>query len=469
MRTLFSFFFAFIYTFSIAQTTALTPQQMKADLDYLNKYLRKWHPTYYDYTPKSQMEAYYKDLKDSCTATTSGVDFRVMVRKAVDKIGCGHTGVYGAKSANSVAVKKLPIFPVDIWVLNNRIFVKSPDSLVTAGDEILAINGEKTSDLIPKLKELAFTDGLNQTHKRIEIERSFAVYMYFLYGKQDTFVLETQNKLGETKTINLQAKVPKDEPKKGPLSIDSSNRVIKGDAVNLYKTDFDTLTMTLDIDNFNGAKQGKTFKKVFTYLRENKTKNLIIDLRDNGGGDVFKGNKLLTYILDESIIPMNFSRKPNLTVINPRFKAQFWERMTPVLFMLNPLQYPNKNGWNHCFLFFKKRRNHFDGKVYVMTNGGTFSMASYVASYLKHRKQATIVGEETGGSEYASRAAASGRIELPNSGIKVHLNVYQMKHFLNIEDKAQGVLPDYPTAYSIEDKLSEKDLELETIKNLVKK
>lgn len=95
-------------------------------------------------------------------------------------------------------------------------------------------------------------------------------------------------------------------------------------------------------------------------------------------------------------------------------------------------------------------------------------MASYVASYLKYKKQAIIVGEETGGSEYGSRGMAGGHITLPNSEVKVQLNIYQMTHRLNIEDKGHGVMPDHATQYSIDDKLAGKDLDIEAIKGLIK-
>ncbi len=120
------------------------------------------------------------------------------------------------------------------------------------------------------------------------------------------------------------------------------------------------------------------------------------------------------------------------------------------------------------FLFSKKTRHHFDGKIYVLTNGRSFSMASYVASYLKHKRKASIIGEETGGSEYASRSSASGIIRLPNSKYDVVFNIYQTKHYVNIKDSKHGVLPDFPTVYTIEDKQKKRDLEMETVENLIK-
>jgi hypothetical protein len=471
VRSILFFCLFFIAEMAHAQNAELTPQQMKADLDYLNKYLKKWHPTYYAYTPKAQMDSFYTRLKDSCTTTTPTIEFRTTLRKAINQVHCGHMGVFGTKNMSSKAIDSMPLLPLKVWVLNNRLFIKTfpeSDSELTLGDEILAINGEKTDELIRKMSELAVADAFNTTHKAYSIEVNFYVYHFFIYGKQNNYALTIKNKMGVVSTVNIKGKTEKEAFKREKIVIDSANCVIKGNSVALYKTAFDSSTMIIDIDNFNGSKQGRTFRQIFKYLRKNKTKNLIVDLRDNGGGNVFRGNKFLTYILDQAILPMVFSRKPNLTILNPRFKAGFGERSAPLLFMLNPLQFPSKNGWNHCFLFFKKYRNHFDGNVYVMTNGGTFSMASYVAAHLKYKQNAVIVGEETGGSEYASRGLASGNIQLPNSKFKVHLNVYKLTHQIGITDSGHGLLPDFNTPYSIEDKLSNRDLEMEKIKALIR-
>lgn len=468
MRTLIVFLLCFMASLSNAQPALLTPQQMKVDLEYLNKYLKKWHPSYYDYTKKEEMNAFYSRLKDSCTTPKLASAFTPTIYKAVNKVGCGHMGIWGFRGVASG--KSVALLPVKVWALNNRLFIKSAlkkDSALAIGDEILEINGEKAANLVEKTSELAVTDGANKTHKMYSLQYNFNAFYYFIYGKQDNYALKIKNKAGKILDVTIESDTLKHEFATYKMVKDTANRVIKGDAVALYTTDFDASTMIVDIDNFNGSKQGKTFKKIFSHLRTHKIKNLVVDVRDNGGGNVFRGHKFLTYFLDAPITPIVISRKPNLTFINPRFKGGFFEKITPILFTLNPLQYPNKNGWNHCFLFFKKYRNHFDGNVYVMTNGGTFSMASYVASYLKYKKQAVVVGEETGGSEYGSRAMAGGHITLPNSAIKVQFNIYQMTHRLNIEDEGHGVMPDHATQYSIDDKLTNKDLDIERVKSLI--
>lgn len=466
MRSYWVVLLCFISVLSTCQNSFLTPQLMHEDLNYLNKYLRKWHPTYYSYTPKEAMNKLYSDLKDTCSVALSEREFMLNVRKAVVKVGCGHMGIYLNR-----APKDLKLIPLKVWILGNRMFVKafnSRDSTLKVGDEILSINGENISDFIQKAKEILVSDGFNESYKITQLESSLGIILYFLYGELPDYSLKVKNTEGGISEISIKSVINKEIPISPKIIRDSSKLVIKGKAVGLYKTDFDASTLVLDVDNFNGKKQGRTFRKVFKYLKANQIQNLVIDIRNNGGGSIFKGNKLLSYLLNQPIIPFVISRKPNLTAFNPRLKGKFFEKITPVLFMTNPLQFPSKDGWNHLFPFFKKSRHHFDGKIYVLTNSGSFSMASYVASYLKHKRNATVVGDETGGSEYASRSSAGGQIHLPNSKIKVLLNLYQTKHYVGIEDSGHGVMPDYPTNYTIEDMLKNVDLDLKMVENLVK-
>lgn len=467
MRTIFILLLCFTFSLAFAQNRRLNPQQMKEDLDYLNKYLKKWHPAYYDYTHKEQMDAYYSLLKNNCSQDSSILYFAKTVRQAVNKVGCGHISVYGSNKKGTTP----PLLPLNMMALNNRLFVKSSwtqDSSVKIGDEVLAIDGIDAATLIQQTSELAFTDGFNKTHKTFSLQYNFSVFYYFLYGSKEKIALTIKNNSGNTSELTLNAVAPDTIKQSKKIVKDTMPYLVKGDRIRMYQTDFDASTVVLDINSFGGKKQGRTYRQAFKYLRTHKTQNLVIDLRDNGGGRVFKGNNLLTYLLEQPVIPMVISRKPNLTFINPKFKGGFFEKITPILFTLNPLQYPNKHGWNHFFPFFKKHRNHFDGKVFVLTNGGTFSMASYVASYLKNKRKAIVIGEETGGSEYGSRAMAGGRFTLPNSKLNIKLNVYQMTHALNIEDTAHGVMPDHETHYTIDDILNLRDLDMEKIESLVK-
>jgi hypothetical protein len=451
------------------QVLTFTPAQMRADLEYMNRYLRKWHPSYYHYTTESEMNSFYKNLSDSCYSTSTMNQFRTRLRQAVNKVGCGHMNVSSPDNYNPTVLPE--IIPVDVWITENRLYVRKyrgEGGLLKPGDEIISINGVSAADILQRTTELVFTDGHNYTHKVYGVEQIFPIYYYFVFGPTDRFMVEYKTTDAVTAKVEFPSAPQSNKPELFPGNlVDSSGILIKGNGLALYSMDSVRNTAVIDIDNFVGRNHRQSYRQMFRYLRLNGIDHLVIDLRNNGGGGVFKGNNFLAYMLNPMVRGLNISRKPNLTEFNPKFKTGLITRITPVLFMLDPFQYPGKGGWHHYFPFFRKGRNHFNGKVYVLANGGTFSMASYTTNYLKNKRGATIIGEETGGGEAGSRGMVPGDIILPNTGMKITLNVYQVNHNLKIEDTGHGVMPDYPVKYSIKDRMQQKDLEMDLVRKMI--
>jgi hypothetical protein len=455
----------FLNITALAQGDYLQPLAMQQDLDHLKRYIRKWHPTYDDYTSQIEWDSIYKELKKRATSPLSLREFSLLVRQAVAKVGCGHMYVYSKTKNDS-----LRLMPLTVWVDSTKLFVRSykaKDTVKYMGSEIISINAHPSDSIINAATGIIFSDGYNATHKLSVLERDLGITYYRLFGAADKFVITLQTQKGTLDTLVLNAVLPKHLPKMPVAGYRGATLLHKGAGVSLFKANFDSLTRVMDIDDFDAKGQRKSSRLAFKSLNKDKIENLVLDLRDNGGGSIFKGNYLLTHLLDQQVVPFVITRKPNLLFFNPRFKAAFWERITPILFTLNPIQFPSKHGWNHAFLFKKRGRNHFNGSVYVLTNGGTFSMASLVASYLKHKRSAIIIGQETGGSEYASRSSASGIIVLPNSKLHVEFNVYQTIHQIKMKDSGHGVMPDHKTYASASDRLRFIDVEFEKAKQLI--
>jgi hypothetical protein len=415
------------------------------------------------------MDAFYQMLSDSCDSTATLNQFRTRLRQAVNKVGCGHMGVANPDNYNPTVLPEL--IPIDAWIANKQLYVRNyrgEGGLLSPGDEILSINGIAAADILERATELVFTDGNNATQKIYRVEQTFPVFYYFVFGPTAVFRVERRSPDGQTATVEFGSVPQTNKPEifPGP-PVDSSKILIKGDGLALYSMDTINHTALIDIDRFQGKHHRKSYRQMFRYLRLNDIDHLVVDVRNNGGGGVFKGNNFLAYLLKPTVRGFNFARKPNLIGFNPKFKTGFMSRITPLLFTLNPLQYPGEGGWHHFFPFIRKGRNHFNGRVYVLANGGTFSMASYTTTYLKHKRGAIFIGEETGGGEDGSRGMLLGDILLPNTGLKISLNIYQVRHNLKIEDTGQGVMPDYPVKYNIEDRLQQKDLEMALVRKMI--
>ncbi|MGI8634525.1 MAG: S41 family peptidase, partial [Segetibacter sp.] len=121
---------------------------------------------------------------------------------------------------------------------------------------------------------------------------------------------------------------------------------------------------------------------------------------------------------------------------------------------------------NHSFK--PKKNNHFDGNIYLMTGGYTFSAATLVTVKLKGQSNVTIVGEETGGGAYGNSAMFLTTIVLPTTKLRVTLPLYRMVWDAKHPKNGRGVFPDVevrPTSTFIKEGV---DAKLEKVKELIR-
>lgn len=96
----------------------------------------------------------------------------------------------------------------------------------------------------------------------------------------------------------------------------------------------------------------------------------------------------------------------------------------------------------------------FTGKLYVLTNGFSFSATGEVVGMLKsYRKDAIFIGEETGGNPTQNTSGVMIMMSLPNSKIRVTQSLICFETNVNFENDGHGAKPDYPIKNTIEQEL----------------
>ena len=135
----------------------------------------------------------------------------------------------------------------------------------------------------------------------------------------------------------------------------------------------------------NTAAEAKNIDSLFNLLRAHASGNLIIDMRDNGGGDSHMGDQIFAYITSKPYTQMS---RTDLKVSQYQIKRR--ERGYRGLEGLivtswdSPKEPPNRG--------FK-----YNGHVWLMFNNFTASSAGLFAHTFKDFNMGTTVGEETGG------------------------------------------------------------------------
>ena len=112
------------------------------------------------------------------------------------------------------------------------------------------------------------------------------------------------------------------------------------------------------------------------------------------------------------------------------------------------------------FRFSPAEKHLYKGKLTILMDGGTFSAASLVASQLRKKRNAILVGDESGGGAQGCYAMVMPTLTLPNTKMRVFLPLYYINH----ESDAlagRGIIPDFYLLPDLGKKVKGIDTELE--------
>ncbi|TAH14751.1 MAG: hypothetical protein EAZ14_03225 [Runella slithyformis] len=463
-------------------------EQIKSDYALMRSVLEEAHPGLYRYTPADSIKLIFDQIEKQLNQPMTEREFRRVVNPALSYVRCGHTDIYASKAAGKYAKKNKPKeFPLSLYWSQNKLRVlqnRTNDTTLKMGTEIVSLEGRAAADVVADLQLLIPSDGYNMTYKNVVINNSFGPFYRYLTGSVDTFRVVAKDTNGLSRALRLTfnnppakakkvAPAPTNTPPKAapvPLPPAPPKRSKSELRRNLTFSKKDSSLAILDINTFRDPTYTRFYRRTFRTLQQRGTKNLVIDLRNNGGGRSDASVKLMSYLLDSAFVVY---RQVEATVANPSFnkhlnlkfirsgmyRLHLWNKPTPTGGLLNratgKVQKP-------------ARKYRYNGNVFVLTNGGSFSASAIFTSIVQAHGRAQVVGRETGGGRYGCNAFISPMLTLPHTQAQVRMPMFKIVLNVPGQDIGRGVVPNYPVEIPFEAAQKAQDLDMEKVYELVK-
>lgn len=472
---------------SFHPTKKYSAEQLQYDYAVYKDILTKHHPSLYWYTIKDSMDYYFAKGKEQLNDSLTEPQFRKVLAWVTAKVNCGHTTVRTSKQWSKYAdtARLGKMFPLSMKIWDEAMVVTASlyrrDSIFKRGTELISINGLTRQQLADTMFQYISTDGYNSTHKYQSLSNRgyFGSVYTMLYGLPQQYNIAYKDSTGIVKTASIPPynAAADTQVQRGtrafrtamPKPTKKEVKEMRLNSIRLLRIDSASKTAMMDLGSFGkGYGLKKFFNNSFKVLKQNNIGHLIIDVRSNGGGSVNNSTLITKYIaqrkfkLADSLFAL--STKSNY---RKYINSNFWNGLFYFFFTKKKADGMRHFGFYERHYFKPKRKNHFNGKVYILTGGNSFSASTLFASALIKQENVTVIGEETGGGAYGNSAWLIPDVTLPVTKVRFRLPLFRLVIDKNVVKNGKGVQPEILSAPTVDLIKKNTDYKVQKVMELI--
>lgn len=498
------------YNFHVDSKIAVS--DLQKDIDYVEYKLNKLHPSLDLYISKENLSKKFDSLRVSIVSPLTPNEFFFALSPVIASVRQGHMGIFPInkkmEKKELKALSKRGAHPLSLMVFryqdDNLYLLKNytKDTLVKIGSKIISIEGIEPKQLYAKYSKTYTSDGLNKTFFPFAFSSRLPTYLLLekpikdsvqvVFSYKDSIYKRTITRAGLKNKDSIEKETSK------PIVVNLSKEEKKAKAIerkkialrnklflydkttneftrNLTYVSSDSTIAILKIKGFKHTRHKKAYDSIFNEIKSKGVKTLVLDLRYNGGGSLAEIHNLYSYLSSEPFVFIDTVRVTTRTAVATN-KLRSFPKLALVVF--SPVVLPflvknilavKKDEQGNFYLKSKEEKvtepksNRFDGRLYVITNGGSFSASCILSSNLKNSNRALFVGEETGGTYNGSVAGTMPLLKLPNSKLLFRIGLQDIKPVNKTSEFGRGIFPDIPIIPSIYQIIENNDPELDWI------
>lgn len=423
----------------------------RADLTFLYRSLQSAHYNLYAYRPRAEYDAQFRQISSRLARPMSRLD---LVREFQPFVAYGKIGHARIEFPIAEYVRAAQaggtILPFDVRVEGGgRVFVTHSylqDSRVRPGVELLAFDEQPVQAIVEAVSR--YVSGERPYMVHAQLERFFPRWLWVARGSIRQLKVSGRTSDGDPFVETISGlPIGQVEPLKSAWTEVLSTREVRlldertaylrpGPFYNVDGGD------SMNVDAFR-----QFVDEAFLKIRGAKSQRLLIDVRDNPGGDNSFSDLLVAWFATR---PFRFSDAFSIKA-SPEIRRQFQERAgasTDEHDIVRQMYQAIDGQRDGTVVRFElprvaPRQERFSGQVFLLVNRHSYSNAASLAGMLQDYGFAKIIGEET--ADLPTSYASSAQFELPNSGLVV---TYPKGYFVRPsgDETLRGVLPDLPIA-----------------------